>query len=513
MTASQYHAQDELGQASFGYSHPGQAAVNYRDAFGNQIGSWAYFSPEGKEVRVSYVADSNGFRVLSNALPEGPVAPQDTPEVAAAKAAHFAAVAEAKARNAAAPAEHHRKRREAHHQTFDHASLVPSGFQFAVAHEAPVVTHALPTVQTVELNHQVPTVHALPTFAHQFAVAHEAPVVTHALPTVQTVKLNHQVPTVHALPTFAHQFAVAHEAPVFAHALPTVQTVELNHQVPSVHALPTFAHQFAVAHEAPVVAHALPTVQTVELNHQVPTVHALPTFAHQFAVAHEAPVVTHALPTVQTVEVHHQAPAVVHVAPVVHKTETYKAPVVHEESYSIPAAPVVHHAVPVVHKKESYEKPVVHHVAPVVKHVAPVVHHTVPIVHDVAPVVQVVAPVAAPLVTVSRFHSQDELGQASFGHATPDQAHSTFIDANGNQVGSYVYINPEGKEVRVHYTAGVDGFRVLSNALPEAPSADTTFDVNAIVQDTPEVMAARKAFFAKFEEARNIIKHPSHWTT
>ena len=399
MTASQYHAQDELGQASFGYSHPGQAAVNYRDAFGNQIGSWAYFSPEGKEVRVSYVADSNGFRVLSNALPEGPVAPQDTPEVAAAKAAHFAAVAEAKARNAAAPAEHHRKRREAHHQTFDHASLVPSGFQFAVAHEAPVVTHALPTVQTVELNHQVPTVHALPTFAHQFAVAHEAPVVTHALPTVQTV------------------------------------------------------------------------------------------------------------------EVHHQAPAVVHVAPVVHKTETYKAPVVHEESYSIPAAPVVHHAVPVVHKKESYEKPVVHHVAPVVKHVAPVVHHTVPIVHDVAPVVQVVAPVAAPLVTVSRFHSQDELGQASFGHATPDQAHSTFIDANGNQVGSYVYINPEGKEVRVHYTAGVDGFRVLSNALPEAPSADTTFDVNAIVQDTPEVMAARKAFFAKFEEARNIIKHPSHWTT
>merc|ERR1712243_131645 len=56
-------------------------------------------SPEGKEVRVSYVADSNGFRVLSNALPEGPAAVaavlpepvQDTPEVAAAKAEHAAA--------------------------------------------------------------------------------------------------------------------------------------------------------------------------------------------------------------------------------------------------------------------------------------------------------------------------------------------------------------------------------------------------------------------------------------
>lgn len=102
-SASQYHSQDELGQASFGYAHPGQAAVNHRDAFGNQVGSYAYINPEGKEVRVSYVADANGFRVLSNDLPVGPTADltmpapvQDTPEVAEAKAAHFAAVAAAK---------------------------------------------------------------------------------------------------------------------------------------------------------------------------------------------------------------------------------------------------------------------------------------------------------------------------------------------------------------------------------------------------------------------------------
>ena len=102
-TSSQYHSQDELGQASFGYAHPGQAAVNYRDAFGNQVGSYAYINPEGKEVRVSYTADSRGFRVLSNDLPVGPsadlVAPvpvQDTPEVAEAKAAHLAAIAAAR---------------------------------------------------------------------------------------------------------------------------------------------------------------------------------------------------------------------------------------------------------------------------------------------------------------------------------------------------------------------------------------------------------------------------------
>ena len=108
--ASQYHAQDVLGQAAYGYAYPGQAATNYRDAFGNQVGSYAYINPEGKEVRVSYTADSRGFRVLSNDLPQSPVsdlkapvfdgqapvfdgkAPepvQDTPEVVAAKAEFF----------------------------------------------------------------------------------------------------------------------------------------------------------------------------------------------------------------------------------------------------------------------------------------------------------------------------------------------------------------------------------------------------------------------------------------
>ena len=94
-TATQYHTQDELGQASFGYAHPGQASVNQRDANGNQFGSYAYINPEGKEVRVSYVADALGFRVISNDLPVGPVANlmpvMETPEVSAARAAHLAA--------------------------------------------------------------------------------------------------------------------------------------------------------------------------------------------------------------------------------------------------------------------------------------------------------------------------------------------------------------------------------------------------------------------------------------
>jgi len=103
VTSTQYHAQDELGQASFGYAHPGQAATNFRDAMGNQVGSYAYINPEGKQVQVSYVADSNGFRVLSNDLPVGPtadlampIAVEDTAEVVEAKAAHFKAIEDAK---------------------------------------------------------------------------------------------------------------------------------------------------------------------------------------------------------------------------------------------------------------------------------------------------------------------------------------------------------------------------------------------------------------------------------
>nr|CAH0106131.1 unnamed protein product [Daphnia galeata] len=79
---------------------PASAATSIRDGFGNQIGSYANINPEGKEVRVSYTADSRGFRVLSNDLPVILVAnfapPVDTPDVAQAKAEHVATVPAAK---------------------------------------------------------------------------------------------------------------------------------------------------------------------------------------------------------------------------------------------------------------------------------------------------------------------------------------------------------------------------------------------------------------------------------
>jgi len=52
-TKTQYHAQDVVGQASFGYSYPGQAHHAVRDAAGNVRGSYAYINPDGNESKLS----------------------------------------------------------------------------------------------------------------------------------------------------------------------------------------------------------------------------------------------------------------------------------------------------------------------------------------------------------------------------------------------------------------------------------------------------------------------------
>lgn len=329
--SSQFHQQTELGEASFGYSHPGQAAINHRDANGNMFGSWAYINPEGKEVRVSYVADALGFRVISNDLPVAPVAPVpaavipapapvaipaaplpvelapaplpvalpapvlDTPDVAEAKRAHFAAVAEAKARNGVLS----RARRGA-------------GYGPAKSYSK--------SYKPVHVPVPIPAPAPAPiVFRHDFVAPAPVPVAV--------------APVVHALP-----------------AAPAVETIS-------------------------VLPHALPAV------HALPAIHAAP------------------VPTV----------------------------------------------------------------------------------------------LAAP-AAVTKFHSQDELGQAAFGFTTPDQSSSNFRDIHGNQVGHYSYINPEGQEIVVHYSAGKDGFRVLSNALPVAPAA-------VVLQDAPDVVEARNQHFALFNEA------------
>lgn len=102
----QYHAQDILGQYTYGYSAPLSAKSESRAVDGSTVGGYSYVDPNGQLQSVQYSADAvHGFQVAGTNLPvakqEEPKPVEDTPEVAKAKKEHFDAVEEAKARDAA----------------------------------------------------------------------------------------------------------------------------------------------------------------------------------------------------------------------------------------------------------------------------------------------------------------------------------------------------------------------------------------------------------------------------
>merc|ERR1712223_1219261 len=112
--SSQFHAQDEFGQFSFGYQNINSARSESKDAFGVTRGSYQYVDANNVVQTVHYTADDiNGFRVAATNVPVAPEAPAalplvapvpvvETPEVAAARAEHLEAHEKAKAQVAAA---------------------------------------------------------------------------------------------------------------------------------------------------------------------------------------------------------------------------------------------------------------------------------------------------------------------------------------------------------------------------------------------------------------------------
>lgn len=66
---SQYHTQDSLGQAAYGHAEALQSHNAVQDAAGNKAGSYSYVAPDGRLLTTDYVADENGYRVATNALP------------------------------------------------------------------------------------------------------------------------------------------------------------------------------------------------------------------------------------------------------------------------------------------------------------------------------------------------------------------------------------------------------------------------------------------------------------
>ncbi|XP_037044494.1 uncharacterized protein LOC119080321 [Bradysia coprophila] len=95
--ANQFHGQNGLGQAKFGYSDWNQARQEHIDVNGKTEGSYNYVLPNGHNYEVKYWADSEGFHQTDN-RPEPVLVPvTDTPAVKAAKEAHAKAWEEAAA--------------------------------------------------------------------------------------------------------------------------------------------------------------------------------------------------------------------------------------------------------------------------------------------------------------------------------------------------------------------------------------------------------------------------------
>merc|ERR1711970_1625405 len=157
---------------------------------------------------------------------------------------------------------------------------------------------------------------------------------------------------------------------------------------------------------------------------------------------------------------------------------------------------------------------------------APVVTYEQNIIPDTAPAPGIdytpiaVQPAAVPTEYKSQYHSQDELGQFSFGHIAADQAHHQVRDYTGAVQGSYTYINAEGEQVVAHYIADSNGFRVSSNALPVAPTFDgaapeapvadlaaPVFDLEAPVFNLEQVMETEEVQAATAEHNRLVAEH------
>lgn len=92
---------------------------------------------------------------------------------------------------------------------------------------------------------------------------------------------------------------------------------------------------------------------------------------------------------------------------------------------------------------------------------------------------------------LSQYHSQDTLGQYSYGYNGGSSAKVESKSIDGITRGSYSYVDGEGRLQTVEYTAdAVNGFRAAATNLPKAP-----------IDDTPEVIQAKAEHFRAFNEA------------
>lgn len=116
----------------------------------------------------------------------------------------------------------------------------------------------------------------------------------------------------------------------------------------------------------------------------------------------------------------------------------------------------------------------------------------------------------------SQYHTQDKLGQYSYGYADPNSQKNEIRTHDGVTRGSYSYVDANGHVQSVAYTADPHtGFNAVGTNFPQGPAPAPVAHVaplayahapvalhNGVPVDTPEVQLAKAAHFAAHAAAR-----------
>jgi hypothetical protein len=222
--SSQYHVQDTLGQYTYGYSAGSSAKAESKTLDGVVRGGYSYLDGNGIVQTASYIADDvNGFRVAATNLPNQAV--YDTPEVAAAKAAHSAAY------NKAAYA----------------AAIAPdvSGF---VAVPAAVVSSYVASPPAVSVVKEVPsTAFSYSSVAASPSVAVASDVTSYSVPVSPAVGV------VKDVPSKAFSYSTVEATPVAATPSVTPYSVPVSPVVGVVKDVPSKAFSYSTVSSSPSV--------------------------------------------------------------------------------------------------------------------------------------------------------------------------------------------------------------------------------------------------------------------
>ncbi|KAL1448540.1 hypothetical protein WDU94_000617, partial [Cyamophila willieti] len=447
----QYHSQNEVHDYSFGY-YGGPSAKHETKVHNVTKGEYSYVDPNGKLQIVEYTSDEHGFRVNAtnlpaklghaiapvNGTPRSPYYPAPPPVVLQPPVVYYphpAPIIPLPVDHTYFVPEdidsHKRVRRGVYPSGPSPKSYTPEGY-YSESYSAP--TAYVPSVKSF-----------IPSEPAEYVAKPSSPAFTYARAHIPVQEVTHDIPEDKPAPSLPGRqlFVPAVARQLVPQTTPTpAPTIAAPVTTP---AYQPYYPESPSHYSPPIPSTPPPPPPTPTTPAPTPEVYIKP------VVRHYAPV-----PANQ----YYEAPRYEHAAPV-HAPPPPPAPTTTLPPPITTAAPTPAPTTraPNPHRDEYYFIPHEPRPTPVPVPVVPVA---------VAPVVPVSPIIATPVRT--QFHSQDELGQYTYGYSNEISAKHEIKTADGITQGQYSYVDANGHVQSVHYVSDDHhGFRVAATNLPKAP--------------------------------------------